>query len=186
MWVLERQPRRGILPAVSPFEEIFAALNASGTRYVVVGGVAVNLHGHQRFTQDLDLVIDLEPEQTTRALEALTALGYRARLPVRLADFADAETRERWVRERHMVVFQLYDEGRRLTVDLFVRYPLPFEELWNDATEVALPQSRVRIASIGHLIRMKRDAGRPQDLTDVTALETILDLMRDEGTGGAV
>jgi hypothetical protein len=170
---------------VSPFEEIFAALNASGTRYVVVGGVAVNLHGHQRFTQDLDIVIDLEPSRATRALEALAALGYRARLPVRFADFADVETREQWIRERHMVVFQLYDERRRLTVDVFVRYPLPFEDLWNEATQIALPESSVRIASIAHLIRMKREAGRPQDLADVSALETILDLLDGGGASGA-
>jgi Uncharacterised nucleotidyltransferase len=166
---------------VNQFEEIFAALNASGTRYVIVGGVAVNLHGHQRFTQDLDIVVELEPDRATRALEALAALGYRPSVPVRLSDFADVDTRERWIRERHMVVFQLYDETRRLTVDVFVRYPLPFEELWQGATEVALPTSRVRIASIDHLIRMKREAGRPQDLVDVDALETIRRLLEDEG-----
>ncbi len=37
------------------FEEIFSALRAVDARYVVVGGIAVNLHGYQRFTQDLDL-----------------------------------------------------------------------------------------------------------------------------------
>jgi Nucleotidyl transferase AbiEii toxin, Type IV TA system len=163
---------------VSPFEEIFAALNASGTRCVIVGGVAVNLHGHQRFTQDLDIVIDLEPARARRRRSR------RSRLPVRITDFADAETRERWIRERQMVVFQMYDEGRRLTVDVFVRYPLPFEELWSEASEIMLPQSRVRIASIRHLIHMKREAGRPQDLADVSALETILDLLTDDRAAG--
>lgn len=165
---------------MSQFEEVFEALNATGVHYVVVGGLAVNLHGYQRFTQDIDLVVDLEPSQTVRALEALAALGYRPQLPVGLSDFADAAIRERWIRERQMIVFQMYDAQRRVTVDVFARYPLPFDELWRDATEVALTRARIRIASIAHLIRMKRDAGRPQDLLDIDALETILELRTDE------
>ncbi len=68
------------------FEPIFEALNATGVRYVVVGGLAVNLHGHQRFTKDVDVVIELLPERTEHALEALRAIGYEPRLPVRLAE----------------------------------------------------------------------------------------------------
>jgi len=37
---------------VTQFDTIFAALQTTGVRYVVVGGVAVNLHGYQRFTKD--------------------------------------------------------------------------------------------------------------------------------------
>jgi hypothetical protein len=37
------------------FDAIFCALDSTGVRYVVVGGVAVNLHGYQRFTKDVDL-----------------------------------------------------------------------------------------------------------------------------------
>ena len=48
------------------FEPIFETLNATGTRYVVVGGLAVNLHGYQRFTKDVDVVIELLPEASER------------------------------------------------------------------------------------------------------------------------
>jgi predicted nucleotidyltransferase len=43
---------------MTQFDPIFAALQATGVRYVVVGGVAVNLHGYQRFTKDIDLVVE--------------------------------------------------------------------------------------------------------------------------------
>jgi len=43
------------------FEKVIDALNRSGCRYVVVGGLAVNLHGYQRFTSDIDVGIDLSP-----------------------------------------------------------------------------------------------------------------------------
>lgn len=158
------------------YEPIFEALNASGARYVVVGGVAVNLHGHTRFTQDLDLVVDLEPEPAAACLRALSALGFRPRLPVVITGFADAATRERWFTEKNMLVFQLYREPSRLTIDLFVRSPIDFEALWTRATDVALSRTHVRIASLDDLIAIKRAAGRPQDLVDVEVLERIRDL----------
>jgi hypothetical protein len=40
-------------------------------RYVLVGGLAVVLHGHLRATGDVDLVVDLDPDQVTRTLSAL-------------------------------------------------------------------------------------------------------------------
>ena len=42
------------------FEPVLKALNEAGVRYVIVGGVAVVLHGHLRATADLDDVAVLE------------------------------------------------------------------------------------------------------------------------------
>lgn len=162
------------------FEPIFEALNATGVRYVVVGGLAVNLHGHQRFTKDVDVVIELLPELTEHALEALRAIGYEPRLPVRLADFGDATIRKGWVRDKGMVVFQMYNDHLRMTVDVFVEYPMDFETLWREATEAQLSRTRIRIAALGHLIQMKRSAGRPQDLADAEALMEIQRLLADD------
>lgn len=40
---------------------VFKALDDAGVRFLVAGGVAVNLHGYARMTQDLDLVVELSP-----------------------------------------------------------------------------------------------------------------------------
>jgi tRNA nucleotidyltransferase/poly(A) polymerase len=66
------------------FDAIFSALDSTGVRHVIVGGIAVNLHGYQRFTKDVDVVIELIPEQTLEALEALQDIGYAPRLPVKI------------------------------------------------------------------------------------------------------
>ena len=52
---------------VGAIEQVLSALNASRVRYLVVGGVAVVLHGHLRATADLDLSIS-----PTQALQALS------------------------------------------------------------------------------------------------------------------
>ncbi len=166
----------------STFDAIFSALQATGVRYVVVGGIAVNLHGYQRFTKDVDLVVELIPDQTLKALEALQAIGYAPRLPVKLADFANRDIRESWVRDKGMMVFQLYNDRVHQTVDIFADYPLDFDSLWRESVAVALSTASPRIASIDHLIAMKQRAGRPQDLADIDMLEKLKGLLTERRT----
>lgn len=158
------------------FGPIFDALNESGARYVVVGGVAVVLHGHIRLTRDLDLVVDLEPAAATATITALSQLGLVPKVPVAAAQFADPVARESWAEEKGMVVFSLYDPANPLRiVDLFVRPPLPFEDLFRRSLLVPIGHSTTRIASLADLIAMKRQAGRPQDLLDIEQLLLIAD-----------
>jgi hypothetical protein len=166
---------------MTQFDPIFAALQATGVRYVVVGGVAVNLHGYQRFTKDIDLVVELVPDQALKALEALQNLGYKPTVPVKLSDFADPIIREGWVRDKGMMVFQMYSNQTRMSIDIFVQYPVDFEELWSHGTKIDLPETSLRIASIDHLVLMKRQAGRPQDLLDVEKLEKLKQIMAERG-----
>ncbi len=154
--------------------QIFKVLAEADARYVVVGGLAVIMHGHLRATSDLDLVIGLEPENCLRALDALASIGLRPRLPVALADFADPAKREDWVQNRNMLVFQLWDPTNpERSVDVFVREPIDFPILFADAVAKDLDGTPIRVASIRHLIAMKRLAGRPRDLDDIEALRQI-------------
>jgi hypothetical protein len=156
------------------YDEVFRALHASGVRYVVVGGVAVVLQGHARMTVDLDLVVDLAPDQATAAIAALSALGLQPRLPVPAADFAVAAKRRIWVEQRNLQVFSLYDPADPMReVDLFATEPVPLDELLTEATVLTIGGVPVPVASRRHLIAMKRDAGRPQDLADIAALEAL-------------
>ncbi len=159
---------------VTLFEPVLAALDAAGVRFVVVGGVAVVLHGHPRMTADLDIVIDLAADPARRAVAALVALGLEPRLPVDPHSFADPEVRQAWADERNLTVFTMLDPKEPLLeVDLLAEAPIPFEQLWEQAAVVELEGQPVRVASVDHLIAMKSAAGRPQDLADVDALEAL-------------
>lgn len=61
---------------LASFEAVVRVLNEACMRYLVAGGVAVNAHGYLRFTQDVDLVIALDPVNIVGAFEALAKLGY--------------------------------------------------------------------------------------------------------------
>lgn len=154
--------------------EIFKALADGDVEYVVVGGLAVIMHGHLRATRDLDLVIGLHPDNCRKGMQALSGIGFRPRLPVTLADFADPAKRADWVDNRNMLVFQLWDPANpERSVDVFVREPLDFSAMLSEAVTKDLDGVPIRVASIRHLIMLKRAAGRPLDLDDIQALHEI-------------
>ncbi|MEZ5330787.1 MAG: hypothetical protein R2991_01770 [Thermoanaerobaculia bacterium] len=105
-------------------DRLFLALDRAGVRYVLVGGVAVNLRGHLRLTIDTDLIVDLEPGPARRAVEVLLELGLRPRLPEDPFDFADPATRRWWAEERNMQVF--LDRPRRSAAGDRPSWRLPF------------------------------------------------------------
>jgi hypothetical protein len=153
---------------------VLQALAAGGVRYIVVGGVAVVLHGHLRATLDLDLVLDLEPGNTARALAILDDLGFVPVVPVAAAAFADPAIRASWKRDRNMLVFSMWQEREPgFKVDLFVEPPFEFEQAWQRSVVAKVGDAAVRVVSLADLIDMKRQAGRAQDLADVEALERL-------------
>jgi hypothetical protein len=159
---------------VSVFEPIFQILNTAEVRYVVVGGLATLLHGHARATADVDLVVDLAPEEAAKMIQALVTRGFRPQVPVAPEQFADSTVREVWHREKHMRAFSLVDPANPMrVVDLLLKPEVPFGELFARSQEVMLNQTKIRIASLDDLILLKRQAGRPQDLADVKQLEAI-------------
>jgi hypothetical protein len=162
---------------LASFEAIVRALNGAGVRYLVAGGLAVNAYGYLRFTKDVDLVIELEPDNIERAFAALAALGYKPSVPVTAAQFADRETREGWIRNKGMQVLQLWSDTHRETpIDIFVREPFPFDEEYEKALVKPLyGELEVRFVTIPTLIRLKQAAGREQDRIDIEHLRMRLE-----------
>ncbi len=141
---------------------------------MVVGGLATVLHGYARLTVDVDVMVDLADGEAIKPIAALARIGMVPRAPVDAREFADAATRQRWIDEKGMRVFSMWDPRRPLLeVDVFVDPPLPFLDVWSRAQTMVVAGSSVRVASIADLISLKRLAGRPKDLADISALELI-------------
>ncbi len=155
-------------------EQVLAALEAEKVRYLVVGGVAVVLHGHLRTTADLDLVVGLAPDNARRAIAALGKLGFRPRAPVAAELFADEDARRSWIEEEGLTVFSLRsDRIRDVEVDLFVTEPFDFEAAYARALRVPLDTTTATVVALEDLIELKRASGRPIDLADVEALRAL-------------
>jgi len=151
------------------FEAIARALQGAAVRYLVAGGLAVNIHGYLRFTKDVDLVVQLDPDNVRRAL---AALGFRPAIPVRAEQFADPVQRETWARDKGMQVFQLWsDQHPETPIDVFVTEPFDFDQEYAQAVVKPLRDDLpVRFVTIPTLIRMKEIADRPQDRIDIEHL----------------
>jgi len=157
------------------FVGLFAILAAARVRFVLVGGLALVLHGLDRLTADVGLVIDLSAESARTTVQALAAAGYRPLAPVDPISLADPEQRREWQSARNMQVFSFWDSSNtRPTVDIMLAPDVPFEELWNAASVMRIGDYEVHVASIDHLVRMKVAAGRAQDLADVERLRAKL------------
>lgn len=156
--------------------DLLAALDRAEVDTVVVGGVAVVLRGHVRMTVDLDLALDLAADNVLAVLEVLRDAGLVPRLPVPAEQFADPDVRRSWVEERNLVAFTLHDVNDPFReVDLLATTPIPFAELRQQADLLDVDGVPVRVASVEHLIAMKRASGRPQDLADADALSRLAD-----------
>ncbi|HEX8150337.1 MAG TPA: hypothetical protein VF591_24350 [Pyrinomonadaceae bacterium] len=147
------------------YEDVFERFEAWRVPYVVVGGAAVALHGHERETRDLDVVVELSPEATRRATQALISLGFVPALPLPL----------------EMLTVQRFADAAGREVDVFTRFRLPFEELWSASERLSAAGRPVRVCSLAHLIRIKRLDGRPRDLRDLEALLGGKDKGAEEG-----
>ena len=133
------------------FIGLFALLAAARVRFVLVGGLALVLHGLDRLTADVDLVIDLSAESAQAAVRALTAAGYRPLAPVDPTALADPGQRREWQALHNMQVFSFWDSSNtRPTVDIMLSPEVPFEELWAAAAVMNLGDCEVRVASLEH------------------------------------
>jgi len=160
---------------VRSVEAVVRALNDAKVRYLIVGGVAVNAHGYERMTIDLDLVIQLNRPNIEAAWGALVSIGYIVKIPVSAAEFSNVTLREAWQREKGMLVLQFWsDIHRRTPIDIFVREPFDFEKEYSDALSYELPSGQsTKVVARQTLLKMKREAGRGQDLIDVEKLEKL-------------
>lgn len=155
------------------YEKVLRELNASGVRYIVAGGIAVNLHGVPRTTSDLDILILLEPSNISKLTNAMKKLGYKPRAPVKFADI-NLENLEKWVQEKHMKAFSFrnlqvpYEE-----VDVILDRPLDFEHAYKRVEFINAKNVSIPLVSIDDLMALKKHSGRLQDLSDIEALRKV-------------
>jgi len=147
---------------------VIHALESCDVDYVVVGGYAVALHGAVRGTVDIDLVISLKRQSFENTEKAMLQLGLQSLLPVSSKDVFNF--REEYIRNRNLIAWSFCNPQNPLeVVDILITEDASLIEV----VEKNAFDMKVRIASIPDLIRMKREANRPQDIEDIRALEKL-------------
>lgn len=166
------------------YEDIFRALDEEGIRYLIVGGMAVNLYGYVRMTVDLDIMVDLNEENLRKLLMVMEKLNYQPRAPVKPIELTVGEKREEWIKEKGAVVFTFIDLKDPIKhIDIFLRNPIDFEKSYQRRTTIRIRDIPINLASIDDLMEMKRLAGRPRDLEDIHHLRKVKELKERDSHG---
>jgi Nucleotidyltransferase of unknown function (DUF6036) len=145
-------------------ERILRALAEHGVDYVLIGGLAVQTHGHVRTTNDADLVPAPEPANLKRLAAALRSLDARVLNPGEEDTAVDAKMLPR------ATIWQFVTRDGGIDVMHEVPGGRPFAELSDRALHVRLGDIDVPVVGLDDLIQMKLARGRPVDLADVAAL----------------
>ena len=160
-------------------EQILRVLGEHGVDYVVVGGVAVQTHGHIRATQDLDIVPAPDLANLSRLGEALAALGARPHRAARPVDITDPQVLKRAAQVPLLTIHGRLD---LLHVESTAGMSSRYDELRDRALEVRLGDTTVPVVALDDLIKMKRIAARDVDRADIRALTRSDDeLARESG-----
>jgi hypothetical protein len=153
--------------------EILFALADAKIDFVIGGGVAAVLHGVERVTLDVDLALNMEPENIGKFIRVMQELRLQPRVPVPARDLMSPEAVERMMSEKDAVVLSFVDFDRPLRhVDVFLRRDLSFEELSNGADVILVEGREIKIINVTKLLEIKRAILplRDKDLTDIKQL----------------
>jgi hypothetical protein len=139
------------------FREFIQSLNNNQVRYLVIGGYAVAFHGYPRYTKDLDIWIEPNPENATNLLNALEQFGFGS-LNLQIADFITPDQ-----------VIQLgYPPNR---IDLITTPSgVTFNDCFASKIEVIIERLSINFIDLEHLKQNKKASGRLQDLADLENL----------------
>jgi hypothetical protein len=138
-------------------KDVFLSLQRHKVRYVVIGDIAAVLHGVPRATFDLDILIDANPDNAQKLLDAL--------LEAKLGTAALTTPEE--LLSQEITIFK-----DRVRIHVQTSTPgLKFEEAWKHRETMDYQKQKFYVASREDLIASKRASGRPVDLEDVRLLE---------------
>lgn len=160
------------------YEEIFRAFQKQKVKYVLVGGIAVNLLGSMRNTADLDILVEMSDNNLKKIIEILKNQGYRVKQPVDPIKISDRNAREDWIEKKHMKALNFYKEGELKEVDIIIESPVSFEEAEKSVVSIKVDDLTLPVISIDKLIEMKRKTGRAVDKLDIEELTKIKKLKK--------
>jgi predicted nucleotidyltransferase len=154
------------------YEDILRAFQKNKVKYVLVGGLAVNLQGAFRSTVDLDILVEMTDTNLAKIVRILKDKKYFVKQPVDPMGISDARTRKDWIENKNMKAFCFFKENGE-QVDLIIDSPVKFVDAMKEADIQRVDDIRLPVVSIRHLIKMKEKTGRLKDKLDVHELKRI-------------
>ena len=139
------------------FQEFVELFVAHEVKFLIVGGYALAVHGHPRYTKDLDVWVWVEPENAQRIVTALEEFGFGDH-GLTPKDFEEPDAMAQLGREPHRIDIMTYASG------------LDFADAYRNRVYVTVGNVHVPFISIDDLRINKLATGRPRDIADAADL----------------
>ena len=148
--------------------KFWTCLYDNNVKYIMVGGFAINIHGYQRYTSDMDIWIEDTLDNRVKLRKAFSAAD--------MGDFYMMETMQ------FVVGWTNFNLNNGLKLDIMVTMKgleeFSFDECLSIATVADIENIKVPFLHINQLIANKKAVNRPKDQQDVRELEKII-ILRD-------
>lgn len=153
--------------------KLFKSLSDAGVKYLLCGGVAVNIYGIPRMTADIDFIIELTEGNVSKFEKAMRELGYSTALPINLAKLCDTKERHKLIEQKNLKAVQFISESSKFfSIDVIIDFD-DFESFWENRNKRIADDTEINLVSLDDLITMKLKANRPQDISDIENLKRI-------------
>jgi len=158
------------------YEQIFEEFNKNGIKYMVVGGVAVNLCGVPRATMDLDLCVMCDSENLTKATSVLNSMDFEIVNNIDPNEVVKEDVREKIYKEKGIIAITFLNKSESdagEVVDLIYRVS-DFNKFYLRKYVIKIREDIcVPLISIDDLIEMKTITNRVIDQIDIEGLKKI-------------
>ena len=155
------------------YGEILREFQKQKVKYLLVGGIAVNLFGFVRSTADMDILVEMSNENLKKVVSILKKKGYHVKQPVDPMGIADEKLRYDWIHNKHMKAFNFYKEDELREVDIIIESPVSFKDAQKGRLCFRIDDLLLPVISIDNLIKMKSRTGRGVDKLDIEELKKI-------------
>lgn len=158
------------------YNDIFQALYRSDVRYLLCGGLAVNIYGIPRMTADIDFLLEMEADNVLRFQTVMASFGYSPSLPLDLKELVSVDKRKYYLTERNLIAYSFVSlQMASMSVDVLLDSPFTFEDMWKRKELRKMQEAEIYIVSVQDLIDMKKYANRAQDQSDILLLSKLLE-----------
>lgn len=145
-----------VMDAVPDFEDLLALFHEHRVRYLIIGGLAFIYHAKPRYTKDLDLWVENDPENISRANQAL-------------AEFGSPHLLDQNAPEQ---VVQIGLPPNR--IDLLVEVgPVDFQSVWPRRVEAEYGASPANWIDLDSLLAIKSSIDDPRHQQDAEVLRAV-------------
>ncbi|MCX5749460.1 MAG: hypothetical protein NTZ10_04380 [Candidatus Saganbacteria bacterium] len=154
------------------YEDIFEELEKKKVKYLIIGGIAVNLHGVERVTGDMDIMLSMDRGNLLKFISVMKLLKLKPKVPVNPEDLADPYKVKKWQKEKGMLVFSFIDiDNPYINIDVMTENYISFKKAYKKRIVIEAWGINVSVVGIDELIELKKIAGRKKDMEDIKLLK---------------